>query len=237
MSLFLTIPLVAFLAAFTQGLTGFGSALVAMALLPAWLAIREAAPLVALMAGTIEVFMLVRYRQAIQGRAIWRLVLGMAAGIPVGIFALRRVPERLTLTALGVVIVGYALYALISPRLPALAGRGWAFAFGWLAGVLGGAYNTSGPPVVIYGNCRRWSPAEFKANLQGLFLVGDLLVILGHALGGNLTALVFRDYLIALPAVLLGVILSARIDRRVKPETFRRLVSGLLFLLGLRLML
>lgn len=72
---------------------------------------------------------------------------------------------------LGVVIVAYALYALFNPTLPELAQRSWAYGFGFAGGVLSGAYNTSGPPVVIYGTCRCWQPAEFKSNLQGYFLL------------------------------------------------------------------
>ncbi|HUV89996.1 MAG TPA: sulfite exporter TauE/SafE family protein, partial [Anaerolineae bacterium] len=184
---------VALLAAFTQSLTGFGSALVSMAVLPGLIGIRTAAPLVTLITVTIDVALLARYRQALNLRAIWRLVAALVLGVPLGILVLRRVEERFVLAILGAVIAGYALYALLSPRLPRLEHPAWAYGFGFIAGVLGGAYNTSGPPVVIFGNCQRWPPSEFKGNLQGFFLVNDLLVIAGHALSQNLTPLVLRD--------------------------------------------
>ena len=38
------------------------------------------------------------------------------AGIPLGILALRHVNEKLVLTVLGLVIVGYAVYALTNPQ-------------------------------------------------------------------------------------------------------------------------
>ena len=238
---------VAFLAAFTQGLTGFGSALVAMAVLPGLLGIRVAAPLVALMAGTIEGVLLARYRHAFNLRAVWRLVLAMLLGVPLGIFALRQAEERLVLAMLGLVIAGYALYALLNPQRPGQAGKpappprlehpAWAYGFGFLAGVLGGAYNTSGPPVVIYGNCRRWPPAEFKGNLQGFFLVNDLLVVAGHAMSRNLAPPVLRDYLIALPALALGLFVGSKLDQRLDPELFRKVVLVLLIVMGLRMVL
>lgn len=229
--------IIAFLAAFTQSLTGFGSALVAMSVLPGLLGLRTAAPLVALMAGTIEGALLARYRHAFNVRATWRLVLALLVGVPLGILVLRRVEERITLAILGAVIAGYALYALLNPRLPELGHLAWAYGFGFLAGVLGGAYNTSGPPVVIYGDCRRWSPAEFKGNLQGFFLVNDLLVLAGHALSGSLTSLVLRDYLIVLPALAVGLFVGSRLDRRLNPGVFRKAVLGLLVVMGLRMVI
>ena len=229
--------LVALLAAFTQSLTGFGSALVSMAVLPGLIGIRTAAPLVTLITVTIDVVLLARYRQALNLRAIWRLVAALVLGVPLGILVLRRVEERFVLAILGVVIAGYALYALLSPRLPRLEHPAWAYGFGFIAGVLGGAYNTSGPPVVIFGNCQRWPPSEFKGNLQGFFLVNDLLVIAGHALSQNLTPLVLRDYLIVLPALIVGLFVGGRLDRRVDPALFRKIVLVLLVVMGLRLLL
>jgi hypothetical protein len=228
--------LVALLAAFTQSLTGFGSALVSMAVLPGLIGIRTAAPLVTLITVTIDVVLLARYRQALNLRAIWRLVAALVLGVPLGILVLRRVEERFVLAILGAVIAGYALYALLSPRLPRLEHPAWAYGFGFIAGVLGGAYNTSGPPVVIFGNCRRWPPAEFKGNLQGFFLVNDLLVIAGHALSQNLTPLVLRDYLIVLPALIVGLFVGGRLDRRLDPALFRKIVLVLLVVMGLRLL-
>jgi len=229
--------LVALLAAFTQSLTGFGSALVSMAVLPGLIGIRTAAPLVALITVTIDGVLLARYRQALNLRAIWRLVAALVLGVPLGILVLRRVEERFVLAILGAVIAGYALYALLSPRLPRLEHPAWAYGFGFLAGVLGGAYNTSGPPVVIFGNCQRWPPSEFKGNLQGFFLVNDLLVIAGHALSQNLTPLVLRDYLIVLPALIVGLFVGGRLDRRLDPALFRKVVLVLLVVMGLRLLL
>jgi len=228
---------VALLAAFTQSLTGFGSALVSMAVLPGLIGIRTAAPLVALITVTIDGVLLARYRQALNLRAIWRLVAALVLGVPLGILVLRRVEERFVLAILGAVIAGYALYALLSPRLPRLEHPAWAYGFGFIAGVLGGAYNTSGPPVVIFGNCQRWPPSEFKGNLQGFFLVNDLLVIAGHALSQNLTPLVLRDYLIVLPALIVGLFVGGWLDRRLDPGLFRKIVLVLLVVMGLRLLL
>ncbi len=233
----LIILLAAFLAALTQSATGFGSALVAMAILPAWVGLRIASPLVALWAGTIEILLLIRYRAAIRLRAISLLTAGMVLGIPLGILILRRVPEAITVPILGGVIAAYAGYVLVSPRLPRLERREWEGGFGFAAGLLGGAYNTSGPPLVLYGHARGWEPAEFKANLQGMFLLSDLLVILGHAVAGNLTGIVLWDYGLGLPTLLAGLAVGFRLDRHISPTLFRRLVLILLLLLGVGLML
>jgi uncharacterized membrane protein YfcA len=232
----LVVAAVILAAVFTQSLVGFGSAMIAMALLSARLGLAVAAPLVALVALTLEAVVLARHARSFNLNAVWRLIAGALLGVPVGVLAVRLVPERVMLPVLGLVIGGYALYALWGRRLPALAHPGWALAAGALAGVLGGAYNTSGPPVILYGDCRRWPPAQFKSNLQGFFLVNDLMVLVGHAFAGNLTPDVWRHYLAALPAVALGLLLGLALERRFSPAGFRRLALLMLLALGARLL-
>jgi len=234
----LLFPLVViFFAVFTQSLAGFGVALIAMALLPGLVGIQVATPLVALIAVTIEVFLLLRYREALNVRAVLPIALTSIVGIPIGVWALKGVDEELFLTLLGVVISGYALYALLKFKLPELSRPAWAYGVGMLAGMLGGAYNTSGPPVIVYGNCRRWQPAEFKSNLQGFFVVNSLFVFIGHALGGNLTPQVWHYYLWSLPVLAVGILLGTSLDRFFNPETFRKIVLWLLLVMGIRLIL
>jgi uncharacterized membrane protein YfcA len=230
-----TIPLVVFAAVFVQSLVGFGSAMIAMVLLSAGLGLAVASPLVALMSLTLEAGILARRAAALNLGAVWRVIAGALLGVPLGMLALRRVPERALLPLLGLVIAAYALYGLWGRRLPELRHPAWGFGTGVLAGLLGGAYNTSGPPVIVYGDCRRWAPPEFKSNLQAFFLVADALVVLGHAVAGNLTRTTLGYYALALPAILLGLWLGLRLERRVSPAAFRRLALVVLLVLGARL--
>lgn len=225
-----------FAAVLTQTLTGFGSAMVAMALLPHLTGLLVAAPLVALVAATMEAVVLVRWRPALNWQAIRQLALGTLVGVPFGVLALRHVDAGILLPILGAVIVGYALYALMDRRLPRLHNARWAYGAGLLAGILGGAYNVSGPPAIVYGQCRRWSPAEFKGNLQAFFLLGDALVIGGHALAGNLTGEVWGHYTLSVPALALGVAAGLALERLIRPDVFRRLTLILLVALGVALL-
>jgi len=236
----LIVIIIIFLAVFTQSLSGFGSALVAMALLPAVIGIQVATPLVALVILTIEVFLLIRYRQALNIVAVWRIIVASLAGVPFGILLLSHLSDGIVLTILGIVIAGYAIYALLEAftdriRLPKLEHPAWAYGSGLIAGMLGGAYNTSGPPVIIYGNCRRWGTAEFKGNLQGFFVPSSLVVALAHAWNRNLTPEVWHLYLWSIPAMTLGILAGTSLDRFIPSETFRRIVLVLLVFLGIRL--
>jgi uncharacterized membrane protein YfcA len=105
-----------------------------------------------------------------------------------------------------------------------------------MSGMLGGAYNTSGPAVVIYGNCRRWDAAEFKSNLSGFFVINSIVVTTSHFFSGHYTGEVKHIFLFAIPGMLVGFLAGQTMDRWISPAVFRKMVLGLLVLLGLRLM-
>lgn len=231
MELFLVFIIV-FFAIFTQSVTGFGLALVSMPLLTALLGIQTAAPLVALFGIVAEVILLIYYRHAFNLKVVWRLAITSVVGIPLGVWALQNVDEQIVLTVLGLIVSGYALYALLNLRLPAIKQPVWAYSVGFVAGILGGAYNTAGPPVIVYGNCRQWPPAEFKSNLQGFFLLNGALILVTHILANNYTADVWRNSLVAFPAMAAGLLAGLFLANRISAQVFRKIVLWLLLALG-----
>jgi uncharacterized membrane protein YfcA len=224
-------------AIFTQSLAGFGLALVAMPLLVEMGGIGLAAPLIALVAATSEITLLWRYRRSLKLKAVGRLSIASLVAIPLGVYGVRQLDSQLIPFLLGVILLAYSLYALITPRLPELRHPAWAYAFGFVAGLLSGAYNTSGPPVVVYGNCRQWLPAEFKGNLQGFFLLNSVAVLFSHAVGGSFTQPVWLAYAVSLPLLAAGLAAGLALDRYIDPARFRKIVLILLLVLGLRLVL
>lgn len=233
----LSTSFVVFLGCFTQSLTGFGVALVTMALLPPLIGLQVSTPLVALVGIVLEVMMLIRYRESIKFKSIFGLVISASIAIPFGVRYFSSLDENIALFILGMIIIAYALYALIGFRLPLLEHPAWAWMFGFVGGLLGGAYNTSGPPAVVYGNCRKWTPQEFKSNLAGYFLVGSLVVVSSHWLSGNFTPNVWFNFRVTLPALFIGFWLGQSMDKWLDPELFRRIVLVMLVMLGIRLAL
>jgi uncharacterized membrane protein YfcA len=95
-------------------------------------------------------------------------------GIPLDIALLTSAHQFVVKAVLGIVISSFSVFALIQqpPELHSES-RPWLLGCGFIAGVLGGAYGMNGPPLVIYGAMRRWSPQHVRATLQGYFLPGE----------------------------------------------------------------
>ena len=223
-------------ASFLRSFFGFGLALVAMPFLALLIDLKTATPLAALLGTTIGLLILLRSWRDIDLSAAWRLILSSLIGIPIGLYVLKTAPDALIKGVLGLTIILFALYRLAQPHLLALKQPRWIYFFGLIAGVMGGAYNTSGPPLILYGALRRWSPPRFRATMQGYFFPTGLFIALGHSLTGFWTPQVMQFYTLSLPLVLIAFWLGEKYNRRIPENRFEQLlylalivVGGLLF--------
>jgi len=224
---------VVFVAAFIRSALGFGDAVVAMPLLAMALGIRTATPLVAFVGPTISILVLAGNWRKVEFAAAGRLIAATLLGIPVGIYGLARLPEAPLKAALGSIILLYGVFGLAKPGARLKRERAWHPWFvGASAGVLGGAYNTNGPPVVAFGMLRGWPPESFRATLQGYFLPTGLAILAGHGLAGLWTKTVLTSYLYALPGIVLGVLLGGLLNKKLTHRAFTRLVYASLVIMG-----
>lgn len=229
----LLLAIIIFAAAFLQFTSGFGFALVAMPLCTLLFGVRTAAPLVALAGLTVQLINVVRFRRTINRRELVRLGVASALGVPVGVWGLSSLDAELAKTGLGVLLVGYGLYTLVKPQGARLARDFWTYPVGFVAGCLGGAFNTSGPPVAVYGSLKGWPKDEFRSTLQAFFLINSVLVIAGHFTAGHYTREIGLAYLVTVPALALGNIAGARIDHRIDVARFRMIVTVMILASGI----
>jgi uncharacterized membrane protein YfcA len=184
-----------------------------------------------------KVLLLIKYGYAFDFRTVWRVTLASLIFVPVGVWVLGFLNKDLALDILGIVILAYAIFSLLNVSLPEFINPIWAFIFGSLAGVLGGAFNASGPPVVVYASSREWSPIEFKSNLQGYALVNGAFIVANHLDYGNINGEVLNAFLFSIPAVILGVLAGVSLDKYLNPRSFRKIVMWLLIGLGINLLI
>lgn len=233
----IAVPAIIFFATVIRSTFGFAGALFAMPLLTMTSGIHVATPLVALVVSTDSIAILLSNWREVEVRSAWRLVLSSLFGIPVGLLFLQHAYEDVVTACLAVVIIVFALYNLFKPRLLTLKNDRAAYIFGFVAGILGGAYNANGPPVVAYGTMRQWPAESFRATLQGYFFPIGLPILLGHALAGLWTADVFRLYLISFPFVLLANWIGHKLNRAIPANRFEQLVNLLLIVVGTMLLI
>jgi uncharacterized membrane protein YfcA len=225
-----------FVAALTKATLGFGESLLAIPSLTLFLGVQVAAPLVSLVAASVTLMMIVKSWREIELRTTWRLVLAAILGVPVGVWGLKLLPAAWVTAALGILVILVGLYYLVRPTIAGLKGAHWTYLFGFLSGLLGGAYNMASPPMIVYGASRRWSPEQFRVTLQSFFLPISAMILVSHASAGLWTKQVLHLYLISLPVMSIAFWLGNRLSQRIEARSFERLVYVALIVLGIMLL-
>ena len=231
--------LIVFLATLIRSTFGFGEALIAVPLLALTIPIDVAAPLAVLLSITIAAVVVLQDWRKIHVRSAGWLLAPTLVGIPLGIALLTSAHQHLVKAVLALVIIAFSSYFLVGKNPPRLHDdhRAWLLGCGFLAGILGGAYGMNGPPVVIYGAMRRWSPQHFRATLQGYFLPASIVAMAGYGIAGLWTPTVTHDYLISLPAAIPAIFLGRFINHRLRGESFLKYVHAALICISLVLLL
>ena len=226
----------AFAAGFIQGLSGFGSALVALPLLSLVLDIRAAVALVALLGLVVSVVNLLRHRDHLRLAPLYPLFVGALLGTAPGVLFLAQVPQAWIMLGLGLVLVGFATSSLApgQRRTPAPIRSG--LLMGLASGALGGAYATNGPPAILHIASLGWSAVRQKASLSAFFVATGSLIVVSHWIGGVTNGAVLWLFATALPALVIGMVAGIALFHRLSDHGYRRMTLGLVLLMGVMML-
>jgi uncharacterized membrane protein YfcA len=229
----LSVIAISFFATLVRSTFGFGESLVAVPLFVLFIPLNIAVPLSVLISILVAAIVVVQDHRQIHIQSAKWLILYAFLGIPIGLMILIYGNAYWVKIGLGALIIGYSVYTLLANGKRTLGhdSHAWLFACGFLSGILGGAYGLNGPPLVVYGNMRKWSPQHFRATLQAYFLPASLVGVAGYALKGLLDWDVFRYFIMCLPVVVPTVFLGRRINRKLHGAAFfKYLYGGLIFI-------
>lgn len=214
------------LASAAQAVTGFGFALVAVPLLAV-----VVDPVTAVVATTVASLVLTtfaawRERGCVERPVAVRVTLAGLAGLPLGLLLLAGLDPRVLTVAIAIGLLLLVVLLAVRVRVPPTAAVGGGA--GLLSGVLLAATGMNGPPVVVALQALDLSPRRFRATLQAIFCVQDLLAVAGFAALGTVGPPVAAAVAGAAVGVPAGWWLGDRLFGLLPAERFRQLVLTML---------
>ncbi|MFA6570222.1 MAG: sulfite exporter TauE/SafE family protein [Bacteroidota bacterium] len=228
--------LIIFVSSLVRATFGFGDALIAMPLLVLFIDVRTATPLIAFFACIIALILLAMNFRKIEFKKLWTLILFSILGIPLGLLFLKGSNDLYIKIVLAVILIIFSVFKLWKPEGLTLKSNKSAFLFGLVSGILGGAYNTNGPPIIIFGTMRKWDADKFRDMLQGIYLPTNIFIILGHGAAGLWTQEVFNYFLISIPVVAVATVAGIWLNKRIPEEKFSKYIYGFLILISVVLL-
>ncbi|OLZ08065.1 sulfite exporter TauE/SafE family protein [Sulfobacillus thermosulfidooxidans] len=221
-----------------RGTIGFGSGLIAVASLILLMPVKLAVPLVFLLDLTAAL-VLGSYdaKQVVWRDVLWLLPFA-SVGVFIGGFILKKASPGSVTFILGLFILVYVLYALWVKldKLPKIRTL-WAIPLGLLGGLAGSLYGGGGPPLVAYLQLRKLDKRQFRATMQLVAGMNNVLRGILYVALGLLTLPIGLGYLALLPAMLLGLWIGNKVHLRINAKLFQEVVLVVLTLVGLKLMI
>ena len=235
---FLATCLVLVVAQVVYVMFGFGSGLIAVGCLALiFPEIKDVVVLLLLVNLPAELWVCWRSRREIRWRPIAILGVGIGIGIPIGSLILKQGDPRFILVILGWFLMAVGLVFLRLPGGGRFQPPVWAAPPAGLAsGLLTGLFGTGGPPLILYYQLSGVDKTAFRGNLMAIFLLMTAVRVPSYAALGLITAPRLLSALTVMPAVLLGAFIGNRIHLELEENTFRRIVSAALLVIGMLLL-
>lgn len=228
----LATALIIFVGSLLQGLAGFGGALVSMPLILLYADPTWAAPVVVLCYTINRVPALFVLRKDLMWGHSLLLIAAAIPGALLGGLLLKSMEPGLIMKILGTVLILFSAYKVIAPEFKLLFSRIWAIPTGLLSGILGAAFGTDGPPVVVYAALKPWSKEQVIGMLQSFFVFTNFIVLGSYWVYGLLTTSVLKASGVAAPFAVVGILLALKINRRMSQRRFEVILSVVIGLMG-----
>jgi uncharacterized protein len=221
MSTYALIGLAVLVAAFVQGATGLGFALICgpvigmtqPRLLPVFLLIQMI---------PLNGYVTWRERHALDLPGTTWISLGRFAGTFGGLGVLFIVTERQLSLLIGISTVLAVLMTLLAPSFE--PGKGAFLTAGLVTGVTETSTGVGGPPLALVYQHR---PAPvLRSTVGACFLIGEVISLAILAMSDKITPDQVRLAFLLLPAVIVGALLSRLVHHRLDGALMRHLVLG-----------
>ena len=228
----------AFLGAFVQGATGFGSGLLINAF---WLHIMEpthAIPLNVVTSLFISGVPIYKLRKKLDFSKLKQFAIFGVVGIPIGMYLLVISDPSKLKFSIGILLVIYALLMLkISSFSINVNNKSINNLVGFISGVIGGLTALLGIIPVAWFSVQRLPKNTKRGTYEPFIFITSIAAIISFAFAGLYKIEMIFDLLKIIPALLVGSWLGIKIYNKINDNLFRKVVLGLILLSGLFLVI
>lgn len=221
------------LGGFIQSITGFGSAVMMMTVLPYFFDMTVAPSISTTVCLALSVVLAWRFRSRIDARVC---LLPTALYAVAGIVSIRMIGaiELRTLTIVfGVFLIALGSFMLLRGDKPVRVTRSLSIICGIAGGIAGGLFSVGGPIMAVYYLAATDDRESYLANAQLNFAVTNVTSMTVRVLDGYYSLALLPLSLLGIAGVVLGQKLGLRVGDRLNGILFRRVVYAYVILSGI----
>ena len=239
LTLILLVGAVIFCTFTLEGISGFGSTVLALPFISMLIGVENAVPLLSSLSIMLALFILCRSWRKVDFKEYAFIVLHVGFGVPLGLTLMDFLPKTWLLGLLVLFMFFTGIRGLITLRrktelaeIPAkknLLDRAVLFC----GGIIQGAFSSGGPLIIIYAAKRLPEKSVFRSTLAALWLTTNTAMVTKWTLVNKVwTPELLETLFAALPFIGGGMVLGNFLHNKVNQHHFKVLIYSVLLAAG-----
>ena len=216
-----------------QTLTGFGSGIVIMLIIPFVLSISQSSALSTLVCVVLNLSLVYHYRRFINFRIIILPTIISLLFSFVAIYYGTLVPIAILKIIFSCFLILLALYFIFFSNISISANVSTALICSSLAGLANGLFGIGGPPMALYYLSITESKQQYLGPVQFYFLITSLGSTIVRLFSGILTKEIALLSIPSIIAILIGKQIGVKLVQYISQEKMKRLIYGFLLFAGI----
>lgn len=221
---------------FVQAVVGFGGTMLAMPLAIMLVGLDLSKPVMTIVAWITGVVVLVTEYKHINWRELLKMTAVMLIGVVGGVLVTGKVQLNFLLIIYAVVIILVGAKKLFFPskKEPSKAMQNISLA---IAGIMQGLFVSGGSFLAVYSVATIKEKREFRATVNAVWALLNIIMVVTMAAGGAITKNVLLWAAIAVLPTLLAIWLGGLLTKKVKQQTFLKVIYVILIVSGIVLLI
>ena len=229
---FLIILFIVFIASIIRGFNGFGFSATCISGFSFILPAIEIVPIILILEVFISVFMIPYIWNKIDWNFVFKLLIGIALGSPIGLYLLKYLSPETTHLSVCLIIIFFSILLMRGYTNKSINNDPSKISTGIISGALNGLTTLGGMPVALFLLVTSIQPAIIRGSLAALFFLTDVYAFILSFFAGivDMTT-IYRTIplIIILP---IGVFIGNKFFIKSKEQLYRKVVFYFLIVIS-----
>ena len=222
-----------FIASIIRGFNGFGFSATCISGFSFILPAIEIVPIILILEVFISIFMFPYIWNKIDWNFVFKLLIGIAIGSPIGLYLLKYLSPQTTHLYVCVIIIFFSILLMRGYSNQRINNNGAKIFTGIISGTLNGLTTLGGMPVALFLLVTSIQPVIIRGSLAALFFLTDVYAFILSFFGGIVDMITIYRTIPLIIILPIGVYIGDKFFVKSKEVLYRKVVFYFLILISI----
>ena len=233
LSEFLLILFIVFIASIIRGFNGFGFSATCISGFSFIIPAIQIVPIILILEVFISIFMIPYIWNKIDWNFVFKLLIGIAIGSPIGLYLLKYLSPETTHLYVCLIIIFFSILLMKGYINKKIDNNQSKIFTGIISGALNGLTTLGGMPVALFLLVTSIQPAVIRGSLAALFFLTDIYAFILSYFGGIVDMTTVYRTLPLIVVLPVGVFIGNKFFIKSKEKLYRRVVFYFLIIISI----